>query len=63
LTFASLQEAKKEYIMAILFAPSWEPANKKFFLPSGPMIFDLFLRIMSGFPSLPAPLVPYPPLN
>jgi hypothetical protein len=29
-----LQEAKKECIMAILFAPSWEPANKKFFLPS-----------------------------
>jgi hypothetical protein len=25
-----LQEAKKEYIIAILFAPSWEPANKKF---------------------------------
>jgi hypothetical protein len=28
-----LQEAKKEYIIAILFAPSWDPANKKFFLP------------------------------
>jgi hypothetical protein len=28
-----LQEAKKEYIMAILFAPSWEPANKMFSSP------------------------------
>jgi hypothetical protein len=26
--------SKKKYIMAILFAPSWEPVNKKFFLAS-----------------------------
>jgi hypothetical protein len=35
LTSASLQEAKNEYIMAILYSLSWEPENKKFFLPSG----------------------------
>jgi hypothetical protein len=39
-----LQEAKKEYIMAILFAP-WEPTNKKFFLPSasGLILFSMAL--------------------
>jgi hypothetical protein len=34
LTSASLQEAKKKYIMAILFAPKWEPANKMFSSPA-----------------------------
>jgi len=45
LTSASLQEAKKEYIIAILFAPSWEPTNKKFFLPRtrGRILFSLAL--------------------
>jgi hypothetical protein len=44
-----LQEAKKEYIMAILFAPSWEPANKKFFLPGarGRILFSMAL--LSGW--------------
>jgi len=44
-TLPTLQEAKKENIMAILFTPSWEPANKKFFLPSarGRILFSMAL--------------------
>jgi hypothetical protein len=42
LTSASLKEAKKEYIIAILFAPSWEPTNKKFFLLSARAIHNMY---------------------
>jgi hypothetical protein len=57
-----LQEAKKEYTMAILFATSWEPSNKKFFLSNG-IGCILFSMALSSIWILPSSKIDEEPIS
>lgn len=47
-----LARCKKEYFIAILFDPSWEPANKKFSFPATGAYLVFYGIIVHRYPAI-----------